>query len=258
MNESSAVQVQNPESHLAERAPLEAPRSMGEAYREFKDRVIVEDKTAPRQQQKETDLTKATPKELKEWEQTGEVSEPKQGKESAEGKSDAKPLTEGDGKQLSETEAQQQPNRYDRLLERASKEPDFEKVVERLHEPFFPLSQEGHARYQVMGYALQQCSNSEDVLYFLARPENASVAFAMQQASPHKIAQTIHMVSAELRFGKGTTKAAGETRPRAPRPPSEVGGHGAPPRDAEADAVRRNDFRSAEAIWNKRLKQRER
>jgi len=164
---------------------------------------------------------------------------------------------ERDAKQTAKTEAgerqNEQPSSYDRLLERASKEPDFDKVVERLHEPFFPLSAEGHARFQVLNHAINQISNADEVLYFLARPENSSVALKMQDAPPHKIAQVVHMVSAELRFGGRTAKRADEPRPRAPKPPHEVGGRGSPPGDAEGDAVRRNDFRAAEAIWNQRM-----
>ena len=258
-----ATEVQKPEGQPSfERAPLEPPRSLGEAWSEFKSKVLVEDKTGARES-KQVDLTKATPKQLKEWEETGEVSEPKPGKEPAEAKNEkAAPDGEGkgDGKQPAQTEAPQENKQpqltsYDRLLERASKEPDFDKVVERLHEPFFPLSQEGHARFQTMAYAMRQISNGDDVLYFLARPENSSVAMSMQNAAPHKIAQVIHTISAELRFGIKRA-AEEETRPRAPKPPAEVGGRGTTPDDPAADAVRRNDFRAAEAAWNARLKQR--
>jgi hypothetical protein len=192
---------------------------------------------------------------LKEWKETGEVSEPKEGKEPAEAKSNATEA-EGDGKQPAKAEAQ--PSSYDRLLERASQEPDFDKVVERLHEPFFPLSAEGYARYQVLNYAVNPISNPGDVVYFFSRPENSSIALKMQDAPPHKIAQIVHMISAELRFGGRTAKRAEEDapRPRAPRPPSEVGGRGAGPTDTAEDAVRRNDFRAAEAEWNRRAIQR--
>jgi hypothetical protein len=144
---------------------------------------------------------------------------------------------------------------YEEILERASREPDFERVVENLHAPIFPKSAEGNARLQVMAYAMREISNSADVTYFLARPENSSVLLQMQNASPDRIAQTIHMISAELRFGK---RSNGGTKPRAPKPISDVGGRGTAAPDQEADAIRRNDFRAAEAIWNDKLRRKAR
>jgi hypothetical protein len=226
------------------RAPGEAPRTMGEAWKEFEAAVAVQEET-PKQERAEA---------------SGESVEKKQSAEAGKSgaKPDAKPRTEaeGDGKPA-KADAQRenqtpQQKAYDRLLDRASKEPDFDKVVERLHEPFFPMSQEGYARYQVMAHAMSQVSNSEDVLYFLARPENSEIAFKMQEAPPHKIAAVIHTISAELRFGvRG--KRADSPRPRAPKPPTEVGGRGATPSDEVADAVRRNDFKAFEAAeWRRK------
>jgi hypothetical protein len=201
----------------------------------------------------------ATPEES--WEQfaSGVIAQGKEGEatgEKAPGPKDKEPKgkqgfeTEGQGarEQTANTELQQRQNQapqqaaYDRMLERASKEPDFDKVVERLHEPFFPMNQEGYAKYQTMAYAMSQVSNADDVLYFLARPENSSVALKMQNAPPHKIAQTIHTISAELRFGGRTAKREEEPKPRAPKVPAEVGGRGAMMGDRAKEAARSGNF----------------
>jgi hypothetical protein len=263
MSESSVVQ----QPAELQRAPGEGPRSLGESWKDFRSSVEVQSsegaQAAQQPERNDVDLKKLTPEQLEEWNKTGDLPGSKERKapEKDSAEKNAKPgtETERDGNTTAKAEAgdrlgEQQPSPYDRLLERASKEPDFDKVVERLHEPFFPLSAEGHARFQVLNHAISQISNAGDVLYFLARPENSSIALKMQDAPPQKIATVVHQISAQLRFGGRTAKRAEESRPRAPKPPSEVGGRGAPHGDSETEAVRQNDFRAAEAIWNKRMK----
>lgn len=181
--------------------------------------------------------------------------------EKAPGKGDAKPeeATE-DGKVPAEKEAakeakaqeQEQPQtNYDRLLERASREPDFDQVVSRLHEPFFPLSQEGHARFQVLEYAVSQCCNPQDVVYFLSRPENASVARSLQDCDPWRIGAAIHGISADLRFGVKRSEKSERPKPSAPRPYSEVGGRTSSPDDPVEAAERRGNFKELKDVWNR-------
>ena len=113
------------------------------------------------------------------------------------------------------------------------------------------MSQDGYARYQVLDFALTQVPNGLDVIYFLARPENSSLAIILQDAPPHKIAQIAHMISAELRFGSRTKKSSNEEqpRPRAPKPPAEVGGRGAQPDDAALAAARNGSLQHFQRKW---------
>lgn len=202
------------------------------------------------------DLSKLTPEQQEKWQKTGEFPETEAKKEIAE--SAAKPATEppaaGESKQSVKAGTAPQPSALDRFLERASKEPDFEQVVQRMNEPFFAMNQEGVTRYQVLGKALSEISNREDVLYFLARPENSDVAFKMQSAEPHKIAACIHTISTELRFGRRNAVSQ-EPKPRAPKPPPEVGGRGTAPVDEEREALRTNDYARVQAVWDRRLRE---
>lgn len=56
---------------------------------------------------------------------------------------------------------------------------------------------------------------------------------------------------------KGKTDAASETKPRAPKPPSEVGGRGTATEDVLRSAAQKGDFRSFEAEQNRRMKARQ-
>jgi hypothetical protein len=235
-----------------------------EDWNEFSARVKVaseegkpEYKKEPEDQQHHTDLKKLSPQQFENWKKTGEAPQEKQPAKSA-------PATEGEGKQPAKAEAaeaaerqnEQPRNLYDRILERAATErDDFEVIVQRMNEPFFPASQDGYARHQVLNYALTQVPNGADVAYFLACPENAELALKMQDAPPHKIAAIAHMISAELRFGGRRANNRSEEnrpRPRAPKPPAEVGGRGTAPDDPEKEALKNNDFRTLEQVWNRK------
>ena len=250
MSESSVVEVQRPQGQPSvERVPGE-PDTLGDAWREFKDRVQVGGN--------ERAEDRHTPEKRGQSKDDGEGTEQKEETERATGKDDAKPATaegEGESKQAPKPERQQTPQQValDRILERASKEPDFDKVVERLEEPLFPLSREGAGRYAVLGQALQECINADEIVYFLARPENSSIVHKMQDAAPYQIAKTVHMISAELRFGKRTTKAEEEPR-RRPKPAVEVGGRGTAPDDAAKAAARAGDFAGFEKEMNRRTR----
>ena len=266
MPESVAQEVQKSNTPKVEVLKEHYPgyeRPAQEAWEHFVDSVAAKSKaSAPAKH--EVDPRGRSKEEVEFFKAVGEKKKPgsdeEKGAESATKNSETnatKTEREGEGKQAAKSETQKSQNQqqtgYDRLLERASKEPDFEKVVERLHEPFFPQSREGFARYQVLDHALKETINAPDVIYFLARPENSSIALKMQDATPAQIAKTVHMISAELRFGGRTAKRAQEEpRPRAPKPPAEVGGRGAVMGDAAKQAAQEGNFSAFEKEMNKR------
>jgi hypothetical protein len=216
------------------------------------------------------DLANRSPEEQEFFKKVGDKVEPKadaKAKEASE-KADVKPeevdaakAETAETKQTGKPESEQgQPQgrpeqiARDKILERAAAEPEYEQIVDRLYEPTFPDSAEGYARYQVLGYALNQVINTEDVLFFLAKPANASVLKNMQTAAPHDIAKAVHKISAELRFGSRTKKSSEEPRPRAPKPPAEVGGRGAHPGDAARYAAENGDFTAFSAEMDRRAR----
>lgn len=122
-----------------------------------------------------------------------------------------------------------------------------------------------------------------DLLYVLSEPK-ALVDFLQTAktdpvAALRKIVLTEQLVQAELAKGKPggdkgkdtatpergadgkfvstEDKATAEPKPRAPKPPSEVGGRGTAPEDALRTAAEKNDFRSFEAEQNRRMKARQ-
>lgn len=255
--EQQANQPQPTQSEVQKHFPVHQPKTAEEDWQQFVDRAKAstreEREESPRR--KPVDLSKATPEQVSEWNESGKVT-PKQEATAADAKTEAKPEATKEAQpqpQQPLTPQQRWQQSYERMLERAAESPHFEKIVERMQEPFFPLSQEGHARYQVLGYALSQVVNADDVLYFLCHPDNASVAMNMQNAPPHKIAQAVHTISAQLRFGgRAAAKRAEEPKPRAPKPPAEVGGRGAVMGDQAVAAAKNGDFRTFEAEMNSR------
>lgn len=215
------------------------------------------EKAEPQKDEPKTvDIAKLTAEQQEKWQKDGEFPKAEAKKEAETPAAEAKPVGD-EGKQAvkADADAKRQPqSAMDRFLERASKEPEFEKVVQRMNEPFFPMNREGFARYQVLGKALGEVVNREDVLYFLSRPENSEIAFKMQSADAHKIAAVVHTISAELRFGRQHSAASEAPKPRAPKPPTEVGGRGTAPPDEEKEALRTNDFARASAVWDRQLR----
>jgi len=257
----SELTTQQPAEGVREYVPG-GPRTMDEAFKDFRSSVEVQSSEGKQgahlPERNDADLKKLTPEQLEKWNKSGELpGDKEEKKESAE-----QPATEAerDSKPTSKTKADERQSEqltpFDRLLQRASQEPHFEEIVERFNEPFFPISAEGTARYQVLGHALRQVSNPDDVVYYIAHPDNSSIALKMQDATPQKIAQMVHTISAQLRFGGNTTKKV-EDRPRAPKPPSEVGGRSSFSGDPLKEAVRNNDFATAESIWNRGMRQRD-
>lgn len=257
------------QAQLDQHYPVHQPETPRQDWDEFVGRTAARERDRPPVEHRTVDLANRTPEEQEFFKKVGIEAK---AKEATDEKTDVKPEEVVDEKQTSKTETAEtrqagkpeseqaqtkQPRTgYDHILERASKEPDFERVVERLTEPFFPMSQDGYARYQVLDFALTQVPNGLDVIYFLARPENSSLALKMQDAPPHKIAQIAHMISAELRFGSRTKKSSNEEqpRPRAPKPPAEVGGRGAQPDDAALAAARNGDFTAFSAEMDRRAR----
>jgi hypothetical protein len=137
---------------------------------------------------------------------------------------------------------------------------------------------------QQIPYAVKAIVNDSpvftDLIYVLADP--ASLADLIQTAKTNpaaairKIVLTEQLVQTELAKAKeaGTAKtdgvardadtgkfvksevkeSASEPKPRAPKPPSEVGGRGTAAEDALAAAAKAGDFRSFEAEQNRRLR----
>jgi hypothetical protein len=253
--------------------PIHQPESPQADWKDFAERTA-----EPRRDHapvaRTVDLTNRSPEEREFMKKVGDKVEPKaeaKTKEATNEKADVKP-EEVDAKQSAKAETaetkqtgkpeseQGQPQgrpeqiARDKILERAAAEPEYEQIVDRLYEPTFPDSAEGYARYQVLGYALNQVINTEDVLFFLAKPANASVLKNMQTAAPHDIAKAVHKISAELRFGSRTKKSSEEPRPRAPKPPAEVGGRGAQPDDAARVAAQNGDFKAFSAEMDRRAR----
>jgi hypothetical protein len=123
----------------------------------------------------------------------------------------------------------------------------------------------------------------EHLLYVLGEPKALADLVATSKTNPaaaiRKIVMTESLVMAELEKSKGkgapakagdgaerdangkfvsTEKkdAASETKPRAPKPPSEVGGRGTAPGDALRTAAAANDFPAFEAEQNRRMRAR--
>lgn len=114
-----------------------------------------------------------------------------------------------------------------------------------------------------------------DLMYVLSEPKALADLIQTAKINPagaiRKIVLTEQLVQAELakasgkakaeagrdesgKFVSGEKKEVSETKPRAPKPPTEVGGRGTTPEDALRTAAEANDFRSFEAEQNRRLR----
>lgn len=123
-----------------------------------------------------------------------------------------------------------------------------------------------------------------DLMYVLSEPKALADFVQTAKTDPvaalRKIVLTEQLVQAELAKGKTSPgdkgkdaatrerdgegkfvstedKATDPPKPRAPKPPSEVGGRGTAPEDALRTAAEKNDFRSFEAEQNRRMKARQ-
>lgn len=136
---------------------------------------------------------------------------------------------------------------------------------------------------QQIPFAVKALLNESDVLVDLMYVLQADagefsqflqLARTQPGAALRKIALTESLVKEQLRAGKSTTAARGddgkfvktdtekdvtarkeapaETKPRAPKPPSEVGGRGTAPEDALKEAAKAGKFGDFEAEMNRR------
>lgn len=146
---------------------------------------------------------------------------------------------------------------------------------------------------QQIPYAVKSVINDSpvftDLVYVLADPKALQDIIQTAKTNPgaalRKIFITEQLVQAELAKGKTATankgdasevdagrergadgkfvsgpdkedKASAEPKPRAPKPPSEVGGRGTAPEDQLRTAAEKGDFRSFEAEQTRRMKAR--
>jgi polyhydroxyalkanoate synthesis regulator phasin len=96
-----------------------------------------------------------------------------------------------------------------------------------------------------------------DLLYSLSEPEALQKVLETAKTSPGKSLRMLRdmEVAFEKEISKPSVapKSQEEVKPRAPKPPVEVGGRGAPPEDALVAAARAGDYRSFELEQNRRL-----
>jgi len=241
---------------LAHEAPLASEReTLNAAWNEFRSRVQVKASDGKRESSV-IDTSKLTEEQRQDWDERGKLPRPTQEQESAE-PAEAKSETEGEAKAEAERAEQKQPPPQnltpqqtqqvakDRFFQKAAQDPNYDAIVGRATEPFFPNTPDGHGRMGIFSQALREIPNGDDVIYFLCHPDNNSVGLNMQTSEPWKIAQAIHLISAELRFGKPKAKrAVEEPKPRAPKPVSEVGGRGAGPVDHAVSAAKSGNFKA--------------
>ena len=113
---------------------------------------------------------------------------------------------------------------------------------------------------------IQQSPVLADLLYTIGGTEATKSDFLDAcRNNPGKALRVALLMEQEIAKELGTAKPAAEkagegegkatpvaVKPRAPKPPSEVGGRGAPPEDAALVAAKNNDFRSFEAELTRR------
>lgn len=145
---------------------------------------------------------------------------------------------------------------------------DYETTVKPAVEQLFASAKDIPEMVQV---AVNRTPHLADVLYVLGGDQKAlqdfiNTAKTDPVAAIHKLFFVEQEVTKELAKAKGDGKAADakgeakpgtketpvEPKPRAPKPPSEVGGRGAPGERPDVEAARTGDFRSFEAEQRRR------
>lgn len=170
--------------------------------------------------------------------------------------------------QAKEAEAREQRDlekrMSDEIAEAEKRHPDFREVVA-------PAYQEFHGDPQIPLTVKHMMFGSEvrsDLMYTLAGDQKQWTEFLeMSRSNPRaalvKIALVEQLVREEL--GKaakpdqeptGKKETPAETKPRAPKPPSEVGGRGTVADDSLVTAAKSNNFRDFEAEQWRRVKAR--
>ena len=99
-----------------------------------------------------------------------------------------------------------------------------------------------------------------ELMYLFSDAETRSNFIEQATKNPGKAIRALALMEADVKakltakpaVEKSEPKSSAETKPRAPKPPSEVGGRGAAPEDALRTAAAANDFRGFEAEQNRR------
>jgi hypothetical protein len=260
------------------------PRTLQQDWDALKDhneaiQKATEKKPAEAREAKAPREEEEPPKSIKEsWErfvkQQVKTDETKPAKETAEAKpeseekSDTK--TKPDAKSSEETQDEHEPAPDDRLWRGAQLEEKEVKVIQQRakrmdqgvkdhidkHENRAQI--EGGLRNLFLGrpdqqndffLALTEIKNPAEVVAHLGLNKAARETL-LQQPNWRLLRSSVHLLSQALPKAAKPEPPA-DPKPRAPKPPVEVGGRGTVS-DHEGYAVRNNDFASAEAIWNAR------
>jgi hypothetical protein len=271
-------------SAIAEYAEsLTRPETPEAAFKEFASKVIGARKAEtkderPRPEGKSFDLSKAKSDspEYREWSETGTVT-PKAAetkKESAEPEAKGEPKEEGDFidvraeveptvRKLGErawTE-QLQGRDHDDWMAHVNKQAksgvDFIAKHERSREiqsgltnllAGFPQA-EAQARFEDFTRALSEVRNPGAVLAEIGLDRAARSVFR-EVRNRQEMRNVVFGLAGHLMNKARSVKAAAqpeERRPRAPKPPTEVGGRGAPAERADIAAARAGDFKAFDA-----------
>ena len=270
-------------SAVAEHAgSLATPETPEASFKEFATRVVghhkAEAKENPQSNDaKHFDLSKAKldSPEYREWAESGKVTlkaEPK--KESAEpevkaetkagtkeGEVDARASIEPRLQEISERAWTQNLEGKDRddfvahLDKQAQSGVDFiakhanrQQIESGLKQLFTGLP-DAEARYRDFTLALAETKIPGELLAHVGLTKNDREAFRMVQ-DRQNMRWAVHGLALELLTKAGSEKPAEqveERRPRAPKPPTIIGGRGAPPERADLAAARAGDFKSFDA-----------
>lgn len=118
------------------------------------------------------------------------------------------------------------------------------------------------AKAEIPGVIRAMLNDSEvlaDLMYVLSDAETRDNFIEQSQKNPGKAIRALAQMEADI-VAKRTSrpeersesKSSAEPKPRAPKPPSEVGGRGGAPEDALRTAAAANDFAGFEAEQNRR------
>jgi hypothetical protein len=270
-------------SAVAEHAEsLTRPETPEAAFKEFASRVVghakaeAKDKPEPKDA-KPFDLSKANREQLQEWNESGTVTPRAESrKESSEQETTGEPKAstakedfidvraevDPGVRKLSErawTEKLEGPDR-DQFMAHVDKQAqgavDFVAKHERTHDIqsglktlFAGLPQaEVQHRFHDFTLALNEVRNPGAVLAEIGLDQVArNVLMAVRNRQ--EMRNVVFGLAVELAQKARSAKAAArpEPRPRAPRPPSEVGGRGAPAERADIAAAREGNFKAFDA-----------
>lgn len=280
-------------SAVAEHASsLTNPETPEAAFKEFASRVVgaakaeAKEKPEPKKDAQPFDLSKANREQLQEWNETGTVTpKPEAKKESSEPEAKGEPKAgtkEGEINVRAEVEPRIREigerawtqklegqdfhdfvSHVDKTAQNAvdhiSRHANRQQIESGLKEVFGGLPQaQAQAMYSDLTLALSEIKNPGEVLAAIGMDKLTRDAFRLMPTRGH-MRSAVHGLAIELMQKSGSAKAAAkavadERRPRAPKPPSEVGGRGAPAERADIAAARAGDFKAFDAAQRARYK----